>query len=347
MSSKTKWISATKQDPCPICGHDSWCRMSPDRGTVACRRQPSEHAPSSYADGSQYWIHRIGPNGTIPNPGGHFASVKTPDTAGPDTLHAVYSALLCELELAPRHRANLRGRGLTDTEIDRREYRTLPGGTGEAWAMRDRVADTLYSQYGPDTLSVIPGLWFDAWERRWHVAGPYGLLVPVRDTAGRISALRIRLDAPERKQRGGYSAKYMWLSSRSRNGPKASVRCHVPLHDLGRPGTWETIRITEGELKADVATALQPNILTLGIDGVGQWARSLAALDALRLQPGVEVRLAYDADSQTNLMVATNQKAAFDGLTAAGYSVAIETWDNTYKGIDDYLAALASGGDAA
>ena len=72
---------------------------------------------------------------------------------------------------------------------------------------------------------------------------------------------------------------------------------HVPLHD---ELDLSVVRLTEGELKADVATALS-GILTVSMPGVSSWRPALAVLEALGT---AVVHLAFDADAKNNEHVA-------------------------------------------
>jgi hypothetical protein len=108
---------------------------------------------------------------------------------------------------------------------------------------------------------------------------------------------------------------------------------HVPLH-AGLPEN--VVRVTEGELKADLATALS-GVLTLSIAGVGAWRAVLPVL--ARLQ-STRVLLAFDSDWRTNAHVARTIGALGDTLLQGGYDVEVEDWEPTEaKGIDDLLAA--------
>jgi hypothetical protein len=93
------------------------------------------------------------------------------------------------------------------------------------------------------------------------------------------------------------------------------------------------VRITEGELKGDVATVLS-RILTISIPGVGNWQTALPVLEAL--QPR-QVLLAFDSDWRKNSHVAL---ALAFALLRARYRLFTEDWHNEpEKGIDDLLAA--------
>jgi hypothetical protein len=107
----------------------------------------------------------------------------------------------------------------------------------------------------------------------------------------------------------------------------------VPLHaDLRK----DTVRVTEGPLKADVATAIS-GVLTIAVPGVTLWRQALPVLQVL--QPA-RVLLSFDGDWRTNTHVTRALAQATQALVEAGYTVAVETWALSQgKGIDDVLGA--------
>jgi hypothetical protein len=170
------------------------------------------------------------------------------------------------------------------------------------------------------------------------MAGPAGLLIPVRDTQRRIVALKIRVDEPVD------GPKYYYLSSTQHGGPGPGSQVHVPLFD----GDTTAVRITEGELKGDVATALS-GMLTLGLPGVSVWRPAVATLRELGTHL---MRLAFDADAGHNRSVAQALDGTARGLADEGFVLEFETWlESDGKGIDDLLAAdknpILLQGDAA
>src|SRR5262249_22955253 len=144
------------------------------------------------------------PGGDPPPPPGPAAA-----RADPDTLHEVYSALLGRLTLGEAHREALRRRGLGDDAIDPAGYRTLPG------RGRPRVVAALRGRFG-DGLLRVPG--FVVKEGRsgpyLTLRGPAGLVVPCRDLAGRVVALKVRRD-----EAGEGGPRYVYVSSARHGGP--------------------------------------------------------------------------------------------------------------------------------
>jgi hypothetical protein len=281
-------------------------------------------------DGAAYYLHRLDGK-TTPKP------LPPPPPPGPgapradaDLLHRAYSGLLARLQLSKAHREALRGRGLSDAEIDRREYRSLPV------QGRARLAGELRELHG-DALLTVPGFILKPGEGGkpyLTIAGAKGLLVPVRDPAGRVVALLVRRDGKKDEPKGKDDGpRYSYLSSARHGGPGPGTPAHVP---LGVAAPCPTCRLTEGPLKADVAQALS-GVPTVGAASAGSWR---LALDAIAALGAATVRLAFDADALDNPRVARDLTNCAEAAEAAGLAVAVERWDGADgKGIDDLLAA--------
>lgn len=315
------WREVSRTCPCPICGKPDWCSVSDDGTWVVCRRADNgEGTHKVDKAGGDYWVYCLaeGPR----TPPLELPAQQEPERADTDTLNRAYRRLLAELTLAQDHRENLRQRGLPDEEIDRRGYRTLPV------RGRSELARRLLDAFGPETLGRVPGFFIKEGGRQWwSLAGPAGLVIPCRDTQGRIVALKVRADEP------GDHGKYFYLSSKAHGGPGPGAPVHVPLWD-GPVG--ETVRVTEGELKADVATVLS-GVLTISIPGVSCWRGAIPVLKALGVR---SVLLAFDADCHTNFHVINALRQAITALRRARFSVIQEVWPpECGKGIDDVLAA--------
>lgn len=309
----------TERAPCPICGSGGWCRVARDGSVVLCRRDPNGGRTRQDASGP-YFVHLIRPgHAPIPVEADARPCGEVPDLAPVEVRAHVYTSLLGALTLDLAHRDALRVRGLPDGEIVRRMYRTLPP-PGPPW-QREDVARELARCFMPDLLAGVPGFVRRTSKRTDRpfltIAGAPGLLIPVRDLDGRIVALKIRRDAND----GG--PRYMALSSTRSGGPGPGAPVHVPL-TLEDGRDLERVRLTEGELKADLATVLDADrILTLSVPGVGAWRAALPVLEALRAPT---VRLAFDRDAWTNPHVARALRDAAAGIEAAGFNLEVERW---------------------
>jgi hypothetical protein len=272
-------------------------------------------------DGQTYYLHKLDgtarPDVAPPCPPGPDAA-----RAAPDLAHRAYSALLSRLTLSKAHREALQKRGLSDDEIDRRGYRSLPvqGRSRHAAALREQLRDGLLT---------VPGFYIRPGKAGPYltVAGAAGLLVPIRDAEARIVALMSRRDDAS-DGRG----KYLYLSSNRHGGPGPGSPPHVP---LGVAAPCPVCRLTEGALKADVAFALS-SLPTIGAAGLA----GKPALDVLAGLGCQTVRLAFDGDALENAHVARALAECSDAAAARGLAVELERWDKADgKGIDDLLAA--------
>jgi hypothetical protein len=252
------------------------------------------------------------------NPSAPGAESPRPQAAPADTglRHPVYSQLLTQLELSTSHFEDLRRRGLSAAEIAQRGYKTADAGK-----VRQAV-DVLLGQYGLAELLTVPG--FQERDGRVSFAARAGYLIPVRRAGGDIIALKIRHDT------GWNGSKYAWVSTRE-------VSCGSPVHvPVGIQAPAPTVRLTEGEIKSDVATFLS-GLPTVSAPGVSKWPLAIPVLKALGAQT---VRLAFDQDKKAGTLTAMLN--ALYGLTREGFEALLEWWDGRAgKGIDDALAASA------
>ena len=343
MSQNGRWTNVTSQSPCPICEKPDWCRVSEDGQLVACRRQPKGAEKSkSDKNGAPVYLHRIGRSEGFNGSAARAISSRQTKPVSPtktdssprgavDTLNRAYRSLLEKFSLTDEHRQGLLGRGLTETAIEKTDYRSLPR------RGRASVARELHTELNDDYDSV-PGF-----TKNGHgptLAGPAGLLIPCRDVNGRIVAIKIRRDGSV-----GSAEKYVYMSSARYGGAGPGAPAHVPLSV--RPEV-ETVRLTEGELKADTATALS-GVPTISEPGVANFRPCIDVIKSLRAK---KVRLAFDADASTNPNVARAQLKCAEAICSWGFKLEFERWDPADgKGIDDLLAAgktpeLLTGDDA-
>lgn len=320
-------VRCTKANPCKHCQRgDERCWTAPPGPSSGCYRTNSgDGIQKQDSAGATYWLYDPTPAAERNGHAGHAKAKASPKRAPLGVRAAVYGAVLAirNFKLADAHRAGLVRRGLADREIDRLGYRSMP----PANYLRSEMASFVAKACGRDKVLATPGFYVRE-SGELSIAGGEGLIVPVRTVKAQTAALYIRSDNP-----GDDGPKYYLLSSAKRGGPSAESTTHVP---LGIAGPLEVVRLTEGALKADVATSLS-GLPTVGVPGVGNWKSAIAALKALGAKT---VRLAYDADWKVKKEVARALVDCYRALIAAGFIVAIETWDEADgKGIDDVLAA--------
>lgn len=342
MSASIIWRQVTKATPCRICGRPDWCQASEDGALAMCRRA---HALGTSGgrfklDATSVPYTLFGGLTSEPGSGEHDGDTVPSDAPGPDpikhkferaepgVLDAVYRALLDRCSLTFAHESGLLARGYERHEIERRGYKSKPDiGT---WAT---LKADLMAAHKRDLLRA-PG--FCAHEHvndkgepkyRFRLDGPDSLMLPLRDRYGRIVGVQLDLDRGE--------PKYLPLTSYGRNGSKAALVVHVPLHDPGEVVTL-AVRLVGGVYKADLAT-LRTGVLTLSAPSEYGYAACLP--DVMAMGPAV-VSIAPDADARTNPQVASALADAAVLYQSQGYQVAVEAWAaECGKGIDDVIAA--------
>ncbi len=295
----------TRYSPCPICGRPDWCSVSSDGNVICCRR---EYGGIERLDisGTPYFLY-FEDGWDSSSTRFRYPETKEIAKADPNTLHDVYTLLLNNFSLLSKHKDNLLQRGLPEDEIIRRGYGSLP--EKKRW----KKVQAIIQKFGETVCASVPGLIVQDGEygRYWTVSGMPGILIPVRDLQGRILAMKVRLDQEDD------SGKYRYLSSKSKGGPGPGSHVHVPLnHGI----QVDTVRITEGELKADIATRLDQT-LTLSIPGVSMWRMAFPILK--QINPKIVI-IAFDEDSKTNITVAKNLENFARAIRGHNYELRIE-----------------------
>ncbi|AEG14507.1 DNA primase [Desulfofundulus kuznetsovii DSM 6115] len=237
--------------------------------------------------------------------------------AGIDERDRVYRKFLELLKLDPPHKADLLRRGLSEVQIHNNLYKSVPQDARFRWRV------TRYLLEKGCSLKGIPGFFTrnGRYGPFWDFVSPAGYLIPVKDVQGRIQALQVRLD----------EGKYIWFSS---HGMPNGTSSKAPTHYTGGKGkVW----VTEGPLKADVASALL-NAPFVGIPGVGAWKDVDGILEVLSCKDPV---VAFDADCRTNPNVAKALGDFIRSLKQNGYRPLVASWPASYgKGIDDVFLKL-------
>lgn len=252
-------------------------------------------------------------------------------------LSEVYERLFELLDLSDHHKAQLNSRGMNAELIEMGGYKSLN-------RYRQAIVNTLVKEF--ETLEGVPGFWLPddkGKNARWQMSGANGLLIPVRDHTGRIVQIKIRCDNPANPK-----TKYISLSSAKHpKGSSATANTHFPRFNTDHT----VIRITEGELKADIATYLS-GVYTVSCPGVNSWRKTADAI--LELNPD-HIYVCFDSDKDGTKNVYNkedphseksekpNDVGVFAGklaryLLSQHGSVEIETWDEGKgKGVDDVL----------
>ncbi len=336
-SASENWIRCSKELPCSECGDtNTWCSVSADGKTIKCRRVSDGAFRTVNDGGGPAYFHHANPaeqTHSASSKNTAKPSAKTTEQDGDDvpvladveTRHAVYSALLASIpsDWLNVARDDLHRRGLTDDEIQRRGYKFVRGNGKTSAVVECDALVPLVTRFGAEVVRSVPGLYF-ASDHPQLAAN--GLFIPVRNAQGQIVAIKVRSSSRKAK------SKYFWLTSTKHGGPSPGNLAHVP---LGIGDNCETVWVTEGELKADVAHTLA-GISIISAPGVTAWRQ---AIEAAKELGATTVVLAFDADQWTNPNVARAVLECFESCERDGLKVQLAQWPaKAGKGIDDVYA---------
>jgi hypothetical protein len=317
---RDNWRAVSADSPCKICGKFDWCRESPDGNTSACHRETANADKiTNYDNGQEVGIFIHNRHMAMSNQ--QLSSDGTADKialASPEVLNEVYGRLLefPQLALSPADRKSLLERGLTDDQIKSGSYRSFT---------QKSLDINFESQTLTARLKNVPGFRHDS--GKWSFVSAQGLLIPIFNHLGQTIALKVRL------HRATKNGKYVYVTSAKAGGVGPGSPVHFPVKP-NCPGLL--LRVTEGELKAALATHLS-GVLTLSIAGVYGWRGAIEALEVIN---PTTVRVAFDMDAYSNSSVALQLDKFIRALKGLGYQVELELWDPEFgKGIDDVLAS--------
>lgn len=235
--------------------------------------------------------------------------------ADADARDEAYSLFLSLLRLSPAHRKSLEARGLPADALAAGRYRTLDA------AAKASAPGKLFKKLG-DALYSVPG--FKPGPKGASLStGVEGLVVPCRDSRGRVVALKVRRDEGD--------PRYVYFSGA--DSVSSGAHLHHPASEV-EGGDY--VVVTEGELKADVSQALLGRTC-LGVPGVALWRRAVDELASLRK----DVVVAFDwADVASKYSVFSAARDFVGALRDVGLDVSCFTWPQEGgKGLDDCLSS--------
>ncbi|WP_236713100.1 DUF3854 domain-containing protein [Neomoorella mulderi] len=277
------------------------------------------------SNGQVAHLHRLEPGRVVP--GKQWEEFIAPEVqpAPVEARDRVYRHFLRLLDLYPRHKEELMCRGLSEQDIKRNGYKSIPEHVNP-WILCKKLTLS-----GLD-LAGIPGFYRAKSKyggSYWTFNSSPGYFIPIRDAKDRIQALQRRMDDIR-------NGKYMLFSGHSDRG---GCSCGTPAH-VARPTEIKDQRvwITEGQLKADIAAAYLDAVV-IGAQGATSWKPVVPEVLELGAK---EVVIAYDRDQETNKEVARGKRMLAAELKKLGITVREAIWkarSKEEKGIDDALVA--------
>ena len=326
---RCEYVNLTYDECCAICDKTDWCQTLADKesGHIeahVCRRPDHfSREPDIQIDGAGVFLLDSASQARPSGFNYHIKPKSQRNQAPAKVLNRVYLRMQAQLRLKPEHRDNLIQRGLDKTEIKYLGYRSLPE------SHQDRIR--LMQALSPDQANLlsVPGFYLSDKDRVW-ITQQEGMWIPCRDVDGNLIGGQVRSDTDT-------DSRYRWFSASSSKRKHGGVSSGTPIHVAKEEGDNSTVWITEGLLKADVASSMLGQTM-IGVAGVNSY-RKAELVEVLR-QLGVEqVVIAFDADYESNQTVkkAINDLAQL--LVSHHFRCQMATWDiDEGKGIDDLLA---------
>ena len=263
-----------------------------------------------------------------------------------------YRTLLDSLTLSKRHHDQLVARGFSEEEIVKYQFKTLPDSDSEASRLGEYVTGKgLLFQYGRTPGFFVeydaPGdiKWLHYTTKVVWVEKQRGMAMPVKTIDGKISLLHVRYDPPEESApayiKEAYH-KYAWVSSAGLPSGCSVTGCE----NIHYAGDWsvphETVYLTEGVLKATLASALSKRPF-IGIAGVNNTSQLGLNLRMLKERGTKKIAICIDMDYREKPQVAKALQKIQGIIVQCGLKPVVLTWNEKYKGIDDYLFARKQG----
>jgi hypothetical protein len=234
------------------------------------------------------------------------------------------------LSLSAAHRSALRSRGLTDEVIELNGYVSTPSA---------EEANGIATRLSGDDLEGVPGFFKRGSTWRLHIPAS-GIMIPVRDSLGRLCAFQVRRDDVPKGE-----GRFRWLSSKwLPQGSSPGTPLHYVLHHL-MPSAPEII-VTEGALKSDVIAHLS-GAPTIGVAGVSNFGQNFASGLRVAFPHLREIIIAYDMDLLEKEPVYDALMRLISQLEGERFQVRIRTWPGDAKGYDNHLLSQIRRGVAA
>ena len=244
----------------------------------------------------------------------------------------IYLEFLKLLRLEKDHLTNLLNRGLSTEIIKGNMYKSFPTDKTE----RQWICDNLAARYD---LTDVPGFYRSG--GRWSIIGlKSGILIPICSKDNLIQGLQIRFDNPPVKRVTAADGKvtekvggrFRWLSTGG-NGFTDGTGITSYIHVTGDVSS-DTLYLTEGGMKADIASYLSGGRLFIGLTGVQNVRYLKEIVTSLHPKRIVEC---LDMDVRTNPQVQRAQSKIQAICTPLCEEYKRFFWPKEQKGIDDFM----------
>lgn len=254
------------------------------------------------------------------------------------------NTLIGKSKLSEEHLNYLKERGISDEEIKKSEYFTMPD--EEVMDVLDKIAKICNINF-----TNVPGFFFNKKEEKVHFQHLEGIGIPIKNCEGRTVAIQVR------KDKKGTGSRYVWFTSSFANGAKdlsAGTSSGAPV-DVVLPEQIEyysdesdypcsnILYITEGHFKAEKLST-KCNAVAISVQGVNNWRGINEAIKGVynRYNRRInEIQIAFDGDMVHNIQVfksALKMYLFLKKIFGNTFKFKFMYWDEALgKGIDDVI----------
>lgn len=174
------------RETCPVCEKKGGCMINEKGDAIVCIRVESK---TIFSQNFQSWLHRLVEKKKvdISAMGDEFkTNKKVPSTI----LDSVYRTFLNCTDVSLPHYTHLTSteRGMTDSELNIRGYRSFPK---QPW----EIVKEITKQMGYQKFPGIPGFYRNQFG--WSISGMEGIMIPYRNHFNEIIGFQIRVDDPK------------------------------------------------------------------------------------------------------------------------------------------------------
>lgn len=250
-------------------------------------------------------------------------------------IHRTYSELFKLLTLTPTHKEHLKSpkRGLSDAQIAQFGFKSTPPKEFCKKLTADLIKSGCRVQGVPGFYLHADGYWTVNFSRKTA-----GILIPAVSWNGLICGIQILLDVPikpEGDTSGKAGAKYIWLSSSSKN---MGISSGSPLLFIGNTNA-KTVYVTEGLLKGYISHALTGKTF-IAAAGANNMQQIDTVFEFLKQNGTTLIVEALDMDKLTNPAVRKGAEKIYLAAQKYGLECKRLVWDTAYKGFDDWQLHL-------
>lgn len=263
------------------------------------------------------------------------------ELANKDVIEKVYNIFA---ELSPLTKSDyeyLKYERNLDDEVIHKTYFTMPYCTqGFMRKLSSKLNDAGLSE---DSLIGVPGFYFDEDKNKVVFIGAKGIGIKVKNYAGCVDRIQIRLTKAKVDKKTGKLNRYVWFSS-----PKKYLGCgsgspvDISYPNMDYKDMKAVVFITEGKFKSEKINQAFDSV-SISVQGITSWKdkvlKEIKGISEKVVLKGVF--LCYDADMSVNPQVYQQCKMLVKeeiGDYFPEENIYMVTWDSSLgKGIDDLI----------